>query len=147
MGDRVFGRADFLRLGDWNAACSMCGRKRKASEMVQNWQGLWRCPEHNEPRQPQDFVRGVQDIQTPPWAQKEEDIDIQICTFNGQSAIPGFSIPGCMIPGRTSTIEVEYAPPTMPPPSPAFYAWTTQTGAFWVNEFGQYWETQVNTDS
>jgi hypothetical protein len=100
MGVPGRGRADYLLLGDYNAACSMCGRKRKASQMVKNWQGLYRCPEHNEPRQPQDFVRGMQDVQTVPWAQPETDIDIQICTLNGCSAIPGGALPGCMLPGN-----------------------------------------------
>jgi hypothetical protein len=102
MGDQVRGRADYLLVGDWNAVCSMCGRKRKASTMVKNWQGLWRCPEHNEPRQPQDFVRGVQDIETPPWAQPQTDIDLQVCTYNGCSGIPGWAMPGCSVPGRTA---------------------------------------------
>lgn len=73
MGSPSRGRADFFAPGDWNIACSMCGRKRKASYMVRNWQGLYRCPEHNEPRQPQDFARGVKDIMTVPWAQLETD--------------------------------------------------------------------------
>jgi hypothetical protein len=94
------GRADFYLEGDYNAACSMCGRKRKASTMVKNWQGYWRCPEHNEPRQSQDFVRAVADTTAPPWTQLEEDIDLQVCTYNGISAIPGLALPGCMIPGR-----------------------------------------------
>lgn len=47
----------------------MCGRKRKASELVKNWQGMYRCPVHNEVRHPQDFVRAVPDVQTPPWVQ------------------------------------------------------------------------------
>mgnify|MGYP001560073493 CR=1 FL=1 len=98
MGGPVKGKADYLALGDWNATCSMCGRKFKASQMVKNWQGLYRCPLHNEPRQPQDFVRGVQDIQTVPWAQPPTDIDILICTPNGLSAIPDFAIPDCSIP-------------------------------------------------
>ena len=63
------GRADYLELGDWNAVCYECGRKRKASTLVRHWQGYYVCPEHNEPRQPQDFVRSVPDNQTPPWAQ------------------------------------------------------------------------------
>jgi len=63
------GRADYLELGDWNAQCSMCNRKMKASMMVKNWQGMYRCPEHNEPRQPQDFVRAVPDIMSVPWSQ------------------------------------------------------------------------------
>lgn len=102
MGGPVKGRADFLQLGDWNVACSMCGRKRKASTMVKNWQGMWRCPEHNEPRHPQDFVRGVQDIQTVPFAQPQIDEYIYFCSLNGQSAIPGYAYPGCMIPGNTN---------------------------------------------
>lgn len=103
----IKGRADYLELGDYNAACSICGRKRKASQLVQNWQGQWRCPEHNEPRQPQDFVRGVQDIQTPPWAQRETDFDITFCAINDRSAIPGLAIPGCMIPGNKIHLPLE----------------------------------------
>jgi hypothetical protein len=117
------GPADYYALGDYNARCSICGAKEKASKMVRNWQGLYRHPANskngcNEPRQPQDFVRGVQDIQTPPWVQSDEngDIDIQICTFNGQSALPGYAIPGCMIPGRTQLLESEFSPPIPPPP-------------------------------
>lgn len=63
------GKADFLQLGDWNAQCYQCGRKRKAGQMEKNWQGYYVCPEHNEPRQTQDFVRGIADHQTVPWAQ------------------------------------------------------------------------------
>lgn len=96
------GRADFWEPGDWNAVCSMCGRKRKASQMVKNWQGLYRCPEHNEARHPQDFVRAIPDNMSVPWAQPMTDIDLQVCTFNGVSAIPGEAIPGCMIPGNAA---------------------------------------------
>lgn len=98
MGGPVKGQADYLALGDYNATCSMCGRKRKASTMVKNWQGMFRCPEHNEPRHPQDFVRGVQDIQTVPWSQPQLDTDIMVCTFNGISAIPDYALPDCSIP-------------------------------------------------
>ena len=102
MSGPTKGRADYYAFGDWNVACSMCGRKRKASMMVKNWQGMWRCPEHNEERQPQDFVRGVPDNMTPPFIQPQTDTDIEICTFNGVSAIPGVSLPGCMVPGRNA---------------------------------------------
>ncbi len=63
------GRADFLQLGDWNTVCYQCGFKAKASTLVRNWQGYYVHPEHNEPRQAQDFVRGVPDNQTAPWVQ------------------------------------------------------------------------------
>jgi hypothetical protein len=63
------GRADHLVLGDWNVQCFECGRKLKASHAERNWQGYYVHPEHNEPRQTQDFVRGVPDNQQPPWVQ------------------------------------------------------------------------------
>lgn len=63
------GRADYLALGDWNAVCFECGRKRKASTLKKHWQGYYVCPEHWEPRQTQDFVRGVPDTQQPTWTQ------------------------------------------------------------------------------
>ena len=65
------GRADYLAIGDYNALCFECGRKRKASTLRRHWQGYYVCPEHWEPRQPQDFVRSVPDLMTVPWAQSK----------------------------------------------------------------------------
>ncbi len=61
------GHADYLALGDWNALCDMCGKKFKASELQERWDKAMVCKDDWEPRHPQDFVRGVPDIQTPPW--------------------------------------------------------------------------------
>ena len=63
------GQADYLSLGTWNALCSMCGHKFKASQLTKNWQGQYRCSRCQESRHPQDFVRAVPDVQTPPWTQ------------------------------------------------------------------------------
>ena len=101
MGYPPRGHADFLAPGDYNARCSICAQKYKASELVQNWMGMYRCQRCNEPRQPQDFVRGVQDVITVPWSQPTLSEYVQICTFNGQSAVCGYSIAGCMIAGRS----------------------------------------------
>lgn len=101
------GQADFLSLGTWNVACSMCGRKRKANQMMRNWKGFWRCPEHNEPREAQDFVRGVKDDISVPFTQKNVGIDIQLCTINGASAVPGWALPDCMTPDRSSPIALD----------------------------------------
>ncbi len=68
------GRADYYAPGDWNTVCYQCGRKRKASTMVRNWQGFYNCPEHNEARQPQDFVRSIPDVQTAPWQQPPSQV-------------------------------------------------------------------------
>jgi hypothetical protein len=65
------GARDYYKKGDWNAICDVCGFKRKASEMKMRWDGIMCCPEDWEPRQPQDFVRGVPDDQTVPWTRPE----------------------------------------------------------------------------
>ena len=57
--------------GDWSVLCDVCGRKMKASDLRQRWDGLKTCQEDWEPRQPQDFVRGVADYQAPPWTRPE----------------------------------------------------------------------------
>ena len=98
------GRSDYLALGEWNLACSMCGRKRKSSELVKNWQGQMRCPEHNEARHPQDFVRGVTDDMSVPYSQPETDIFIQYCTPNGMTGIAGYAVAGCAIADYVSPL-------------------------------------------
>lgn len=95
------GPADYFVLGDWNILCAQCGRKLKASQAVKNWQGTWRCPQHNEPRQPQDFVRGSRaEGQSAPFVQRPADITALLCDFNGQSAFAGYAVAGCMVVGR-----------------------------------------------
>ena len=97
----MIGRADYLELGDWNTVCFECGRKRKASMLKKHWQGYYVCPEHWEPRQPQDFVRSVPDIQTPPWVQPmPAPIFVAICTLEGQTAVTGVAIASCSVAGR-----------------------------------------------
>jgi len=96
------GEADYLALGDWNSNCSMCGRKAKASSLVRNWQGMWRCPDHNEPRHPQDYVRGIPENQTPPWTQIAGVSFVAVCSFDDRTAFPHRAIPGCVEPGFIS---------------------------------------------
>ena len=54
---------DIYIKGDYNAICDRCGFKFKASEMKMTWDNLFVCGPDWEPRQPQDFVRGVRDNQ------------------------------------------------------------------------------------
>ena len=65
------GRADYFKDGDWNTACESCGFKWKASKVKLTWDNRRCCPLCWEVRQPQDFVKGVQDNQTPPWTAPE----------------------------------------------------------------------------
>lgn len=92
------GRADFLDLGNWNAICYQCGRKRKASDLRRQWQGYYVCKEEWEPRNAQDFVRGVPDLMVPPWTQPPPaDIFVTFCTPNGRTAIANTAVANCAI--------------------------------------------------
>lgn len=94
--------------GGWNTVCYECGRKRKASQLKRHWQGYYVCPEHWEPRQPQDFVRAQADIQTPPWVQPmPADVFASGCTPQSVSAVPGEAGPGCATPGYLSPMYVD----------------------------------------
>lgn len=53
--------------GSWNVICDSCGRKIKASEAKQRWDGLIVCPDDFEMRQPQDFVKARADKITVPF--------------------------------------------------------------------------------
>ena len=58
------GRADFLRVGDFNRICDRCGAKRKASHTRKEWTGYIVCEDGCfETRHPQDFVRARADRQ------------------------------------------------------------------------------------
>lgn len=59
-------RLTYFVLGDWNAACDQCGRGFKFSALKKRWDGAWACSDCWEPRQPQDFVRGVKDDSSVP---------------------------------------------------------------------------------
>lgn len=95
--------------GDWKAICDVCGREFKASLLRKRWDNYMVCSADWEPRQPQDFVRGVADIQTTPW-QRDEPVD-QFSNakipFIAGMAIAGVSfpttIPGDIIPGLVPT--------------------------------------------
>lgn len=117
--------------GDWNIECSMCGQKLKAGDAVRNWQGMWRHVRCNEPRHPQDFVHALDMKEMAvPFVQKTGDIDVQICTLNSRSAIPGYAIPGCAIPGRT------FIEPTEDSPTAMTGLLTTEDGQYLVTENG-----------
>lgn len=92
------GRADYLKLGDYNAICYECGKKFKASELKRHWQGYWVCEKHWEARHTQDFVKGTKDVQTPPWVQPlPAAISVTFCTPNGMTACPDTAVADCAV--------------------------------------------------
>lgn len=72
---------------------------------MRNWQGLYRCPEHNEPRQPQDFARGIKEVISPPWAQIETD---NFITFTPTFPAFIFPQPILLLPGAQPIVDEFY---------------------------------------
>jgi hypothetical protein len=69
------GHADYLRLGgDYNAICDRCGSKFKFSQLKLEWDGLYVCTANGcwEPRQPQDYVKGVRDDMSVPVSRPDQ---------------------------------------------------------------------------
>lgn len=67
------GRADYYADGQWNVICDQCGFKCKSKDIKKQWDGLEVCKRCWEPRQPQDFVRGVMDRQQVPFTRPDVD--------------------------------------------------------------------------
>ena len=57
------GKADYYAPGDHNAICDQCGFKYKMSKLKTQWDSLITCPTCFDYRNPQEFVKGVLDIQ------------------------------------------------------------------------------------
>ena len=101
------GRADYLKLGDYNAICDQCGGKFKASALKKDWQGFYMCQSCWEPRHPQDFVKAPQDIQTPAWTRNGgEDTMIYVCDLAGRSSVAGQAVADCMLAEFPYLLEV-----------------------------------------
>lgn len=116
--------------GGWKVICDVCGRLFKEHDLQKRWDGVMVCSGDWEPRQPQDFVRGVADKQAPPWARPEASDDflftctpittqaiadygvadcaradinyglIPVCTMEGSIAMPPTAIAGCAVAGK-----------------------------------------------
>ncbi len=61
-------RLTYYAEGQWNMTCDQCGRGFKSSEILKRWDNAMVCSACWEPRQPQDFVRGVKDNPSVPIA-------------------------------------------------------------------------------
>ena len=93
-------QSNYIR-GNWKAICESCGRVVKASELRQRWDGFMVDNRCWEPRQPQDFVRGVADYQAPPFTRPEQsDVFILFCDIYGSTAYAGSAVAGCSVAGN-----------------------------------------------
>lgn len=97
--------------GDWLALCDICGRKYKASTLRKRWDGFMCCPQDWEIRQPQDFVKGVSDVQIVPWV-RDEPADTFVVFCNTNSSLPGYATAGCAIAANTAVPADLSIPPS-----------------------------------
>lgn len=70
------GRADFYKSGTYNIVCDICGFKYKARQLQKTWDGYWSCPKCYDPRNPQDFVRGVKETAKPDKTRPDNEVFI-----------------------------------------------------------------------
>jgi hypothetical protein len=61
----------YLKLGDWNAVCQVCGFRFKGSELRKRWDGVLVCAEDFETRHPSDFLRVPREDTSVPWSRPE----------------------------------------------------------------------------
>lgn len=82
--------------GSWNVICDSCGKKIKASEAKQRWDGLIVCPDDFEMRQPQDFVKARSDKITVPFTRpRPTDVFVYSCDLFTSSGIANVGSADC----------------------------------------------------
>ena len=79
--------------GDWKMICDRCGATYYASEMREEWTGLWVCTRGCwEPRHPQDFVTSREDDQSVPVTRNDVVQSMGTTTLNGAVAANAVSV-------------------------------------------------------
>ena len=82
------GHADYYRSGTYNGICDRCGSKFKFSDLKLEWDGLYVCTANGcwEPRQPQDYVKGVMDNMAVPVSRPDQP-EVFLDTIIVQSSV------------------------------------------------------------
>lgn len=96
-------RDSYYKEGSWNLSCDWCGEKIKASDARKTWDGFYVCPEHWEPRQPLDFLKGIKDNQNVPFSRPQSPISF--IPTSSPSAISGMAVAGQAISGVNIIID------------------------------------------
>lgn len=87
----------YLKLGEWNAICDICGLEFKSSALRKDWRNLMVCKDDFELRHPQDFLRVPKDNPSIPWARPESEVFVApACYLWTQSAYADLGTADCM---------------------------------------------------
>lgn len=102
-------RRPWFESGNYNAICDVCGFKRKASQIVERWDGLMVCSTTIksgcwEPRHPQDFIKPIPDQRGLPWTRPQgEDVFVDqtfstfFCSVEGVFSQANYGTADCAI--------------------------------------------------
>lgn len=92
------GKADFYADGQWNFYCDLCGAKNTSNNGVKTWDNFYVCRHHKEQRNPQDFVRGIKDVQTVPWTRPNTTPTfVPVCWLWDRSSYADLGTADCML--------------------------------------------------
>lgn len=106
----------YLKWGDWNAYCDICGRRHKASELKDNWKHEKVCSDCWEPRHPQELLRVPKDNPAVPWARPEgENPEVFVCWVWGTSAYADLGEADCMRAGYAPSTYLQLYEMKFPP--------------------------------
>lgn len=95
---------NFFRSGDWNALCDSCGKKFKASQLRQRWDGFMVCEADYETRHVADFIRAPKGERPIPWSRPEgADASIGPTYISESTGTQDITIP-VVTPGNAGTL-------------------------------------------
>lgn len=92
----------YLKLGQWNAICDLCGLEFKSAKLRKNWRGTMVCSRCYETRNPQDFIRVRGERPAPPWTRPEAPpIYTNVCYLWERSAYADLATADCALADNT----------------------------------------------
>jgi hypothetical protein len=92
----------YLKLGEWNAVCDVCGFNYKSSQLRKRWDGFMVCDKDFELRNPQDFIRIPAEDSNLPWARPVPDYTfVNTPILANHSAVAGYAMAGVAVTGTT----------------------------------------------
>lgn len=97
--------------GDWLVVCDVSGKVMYASESRLRWDNALVHPDHWEPRHPQDFVKGVVDMQSVPFSRPAKDVSTtaqgSISPFTSGPTSPSTLVATSTILGQVDLLWVD----------------------------------------
>ena len=73
--------------GDWWIHCDSCGKKIKASESKERWDGFRVCKEDWEPRHSLDFIRARQEKISVDFVRKQPDVFLERAVLSDTTTV------------------------------------------------------------